>query len=191
MNDDSMSNSNGRFFLALVAPILFPLIGIFIGVGFNHGLFVLGNNPRWRRIPDPPSPPIELVDAAPGCVYIQSADENNYFFCENNGNENVSWEIFDEVELNGARIPCSKTMFPDPPGDALQIVEFCLGKEYIDNTQFALFEDGSIKFRRIQGNGWGSLYRGLIIILVGGILGLISGIGMFIFRRKQIAEESI
>ena len=190
MNDDNVSNSNGRFALALIAPFLFPLIGIFIGVGVNYGVFLLGKNPRWRTIPAPPSPPLELILAAPGCVSIKSADENNYFFCDNSGTENDSWEKYDEVEQYGAEIQCPDT-FPDSPDDALQIIEFCLGKEYIDNTQFALFNDGSIKIRRIQGTGMGSLYRGLLLSLSGGFLGLIIGIGLFIYRQKQIAEESI
>jgi len=184
MNDHGLTPSNGRFGLALIASFLFPLICFFIGIGVNYGLFVLVNNPRWRRIPAPPSPPLSLVYAAPGCVYIKSVDENNYFFCDNYGTENASWERFDEIEHNEAEIPCPDT-FPDSPDDALQLIEFCLGKEYISHTQFALFNDGSIKIRRNQGDTWGSLYRGVLLSLGGGLLGVIAGIGYYLYRKSK------
>ena len=184
MNDRRLTPPNGRFGLALIAIFLFPVIGFFIGVGVNYGLFVLGNNPRWRRIPAPPSPPLVLVYSEPGCVYIKSVDENNYFFCDNYGTENDTWDSYDEVEFNVPEIPCPDA-FPDSPDDALQVVEFCLATENVDNTQFALFNDGSIKIRRSQGTGWGSLYRGVLLSLGGGVLGVFAGIGYYIYRKSK------
>ncbi len=132
----------------------------------------------------PPLPPLTLVYAEPGCVYVKSVDENNYFFCDNYGTENDSWKRFDEIEQNEAEIPCPDT-FHDSPDGALQLIEFCLGAEYIDYTQFALFNDGSIKIRRNQGDPWGSLYRGVLLSLGGGVLGVFAVIGYYLSRKNK------
>lgn len=184
MNDQRLNPTNGSCPLVLITFFLFPVIGFFLGLGVNYGLFVIGKNPWWRRIPPPPSPAIELISAGPGCVYIKSVDNKNYFFCESTGTESDTWENFEEVESNVPGQPCPNT-FPDSPDDALQVVEFCLAKEYIDNTQFALFDDGSIKIRRVQGSGWGSLYRGILLSLGGCLLGLITGVGYYSYRKSN------
>jgi hypothetical protein len=188
MNDHGLNTTNGTCALALIAFFLFPVIGFFIGVGVNYGLFVIGNNPRWKKIPAPPSPALELVYAAPGCVYIESVDENSYFFCDKYNTDKESWQRYDEIEHNYAEISCPDN-FSSSPDDALQTIEFCLGKEYIDNTQFALLNDGSIKIRRSQG-GWGSLYRGVLLSLGGGLLGLITGAGYYLYRKSKINMNS-
>jgi hypothetical protein len=188
MNDQGSNTTNGTCSLVLIAFFLFPVIGFFVGVGINYGLFVLENNPSWERIPTPPSPPLEVVYAEPGCVYINAVDENNYFFCDKYGTENDSWQSYDEIEHHEAEIPCPDT-FPDYPDDALQTIEFCLGKEYIDNTQFALFNDGSIKIRRIQGDPWGSLYRGVFLSLGGGVLGVFAVIGFYLSRKSKSQKD--
>ena len=69
------------------------------------------------------------------------------------GTENDTWENFKEVESNVPEIPCPDNIPDSPDDDVLQVVEFCLASENIDNTQFALFNDGSIKLRRSQGTG--------------------------------------
>lgn len=184
MNDKGFNSTNGSWTLFLIAVFLFPMIGFFLGLGINYGLFVLGKNPRWRRIPAPPSPAVELMSAAPGCVYIKSADDNNYVYCDNTSTENDTWEYFKEVESNVPGQPCPNT-FTDSPDDVLQVVEFCLASENIDNTQFALFNDGSIKIRRSQGTGWGSLYRGIFLSLGGGLLALIVGVGYYMYRKSK------
>jgi len=189
MNDHGSNTTNVNYALAFIVIFLFPVIGFFVGIGVNYGLFALGNNPRWRRIPAPPSPALDFVYTAPGCVYIKSVDENNYYFCENYKGEQGSWRIFDHIEEIGAEMPCPDT-FPDSPYDALQVVEFCLATENIDNTQFALFNDGSIKIRRSQGTGWGSLYRGVLLSLGGGVLGLFVGVGFYIYRRSKSKMNS-
>ena len=183
MNDHRLAPSKDCFGLALIAFFLFPLIGFLIGVGVHNGSIILENNPRWKSIPAAPSPPLELVYAAPGCVYITSVDENNYFFCDKYGTGNESWQRYDEIEHHYAEIPCPE-YFPDYPyDDALQTIEFCLGKEYIDNTKFALLNDRSIKMRRIHGTGLGSFYQGVLLSLGGGVLGLLVGVGYFFYRK--------
>jgi hypothetical protein len=188
MKDHGLNTTNGTCALALIAFFLFPVIGFFIGAGVNYGLFVVGNNPRWRRMPAPPSPALELVYAAPGCVYIESVDENSYFFCDQYSTDKESWLRYNEFEHHYAEMPCPD-YFPDYPYDALQTIEFCLGKEYIDNTQFALLNDGSIKIRRSQG-GWGSLYRGVLLIFGGGMLGLFTGVGFYFYRKSKSKRKS-
>lgn len=72
-------------------------------------------------------------------------------------------------------------------GYALQVIEFCLGGEYIDYTQFALFNDGSIKIRRNHGDPRGSLYRGVLLSLgVGvGVLGFFARIGYYLYQKSK------
>jgi hypothetical protein len=183
MNDHGLNTSIDNCSSALIVLSLFTVIGFFIGFGVNYGLVVEGNNPRWRRIPTPPSPALKLVYATPGCVYIESVDEKSYFFCDKYSTDKESWQRYNEFEQHYPEISCPDS-FPDHPYEALQTIEFCLGKEYIDNTQFALFTDGSIKIRRSQG-GWGSLYRGVLLIFGGSVLGLFTGVGYYFYRKSK------
>jgi hypothetical protein len=183
MNNMSKSPNKGFSNLVFLAPFLFPIIGFFIGLGASHGLNYLEMVPRWRSLPPPPSQPIELVEVSPGCLFIESFDSNHYYFCDH-GSRNDDWVSTDKVEQYPDS-SCWEGVFPDPPTDVVQVVEYCAHKEYIDNIQFALFDSGTIKMRRINPSIWGSLCRNVLLIIMSSVLGLISGIVLLRHYEKD------
>jgi len=185
MVDGNESSNKGFSDLVFLAPLLFPIIGFLIGIGASYGLNYLESIPRWRSLPPPPSEAIELVDLTSRCLFIKSFDANHYFFCDY-GSRSDTWVIIDEVEqYPDPHSSCHEGVFPDLPTDVVQFVEYCAHKEYIDNTQFALFDNGIIKMRRINPSIWGSLFRNLLVILMSSVLGLITGIVLLRHYEKN------
>ena len=113
-------------------------------------------------------------------MYVKALDGHLYSYCEQYDGEEGVWQRLDEPSriISG---PCSEDDIPEPPKKTIEVVEYCFGREFLDNTGFALLEDGTMRIYRISTtSAMGQIGRAIGGIILGAVAGLIVGIGVVV-----------
>ncbi len=190
-----MKKLNSLIVFVLITTLASPIgtgAGFMVGRAWNSGAFV-----RWRRLPDPPMRPVQIVGGSTTTVFIATTDGQGYYCSLSDGK---CWVKYDEpVSTSPNNEDCER--YPvhysvsAPPGkviDSLQTqwCHFEAGAE----VDYAILEDGSIWMWNHFDANFLNLARAFGSAGVGCSLGLLAGIAVSIFywrkgRVRQVDEQ--